>query len=245
MKTMHTIYELLKKDDRTNATLLPIRIVADREEDIPEEAKNIPYEFHLRKRFHDSRVILKKAQEKVLELQKYRAPGFGKWKSNLIRLANQYGPVISYVRTEKCMVDIGINGDEAFFLLKELYGIKKIVSSYRETYVFDENTTDPDLYAVFKNVSFPLYPIDKKQEFKLYSDMGYEKIRDMVWHCYTPINGKPCGKCNTCVHYIRDGIYDRFDRAALLRYIEFCEIERKTINDQYHEIISSALNNQS
>jgi len=103
--------------------------------------------------------------------------------------------------------------------------------------MLDKNGTDSDLYEVFQNVSFPLYTMNKIAIYDKYAEMGYLTIRNMLWHCYAPIDGKPCGMCNTCVPYIREGMYDMFDRAALIRYIKFCDKERVLINQQYEDII--------
>ena len=105
--------------------------------------------------------------------------------------------------------------------------------------MLDKDGTDPDMYEIFKNVSFPLCRTKKIDIFNMYSRLGYEHIRNMVWHCYEPIDGKPCGTCKTCIDYVRERIYDVFDRNALIRYIRFCDDERELINQQYQEMLEN------
>lgn len=241
LRQMNRIYTELKADARTKAKLLPIRIVADKQDLIPNEAEQFEYEYRKRIRYKSSGEILRRAQDKIFDLQKYVAPGVGALKTNLTRLADQYAAVISYVRSENVMVDLGIMGSESIFCLNDLFKMKQIEICGRTTYIFDETATDPDIYAVFHNVTFPIFNYNKTGCYNLYEELGYKHIRNMVWHCYSPINGKPCGKCFTCIHYIRDGIFDVFDRDALLRYIEFSNHERDIINKQYANIIDKIL----
>ncbi len=237
LATIGKIYEILKKDPRTKAELLPVRIIADSKEQI-QFPSEFPYEweYYKRKRSSETLSIMRKTQGKIYDLQKNKARGI--WDLNIIRIANQYMPVMTYVKTENVIAELSLNYDESIFRFPELYtAYEKQYDGFSRT-LFDENNTDPDIYAVFKNISFPLYKMKKVDVYNAYADMGYQHIRSMLWHCYAPINGRPCGQCITCVPYIREGMYDMFDRDALIRYIKFCDREREIINKQYQELIS-------
>lgn len=236
------IYEKLKIDSRTKAELLPIRIVADSKESI-QFPSEFPYDWEYYKRRRSSKTLsdMRKAQNKVLDLQKQRAIGI--YGSNIVRIADQYMPVMSYVKTENVTVELGVNADGSIFDFPQLYTTYEEKGDGFVRTFLDEKNTDPDIYAVFKNVSFPLYGMRKIDVYNAFSDMGYQDIRSMLWHCYSPINGRPCGQCITCVPYIREGMSDMFDREALLRYIKFCERERNVINDQYAKIIDELSQN--
>ena len=53
---------------------------------------------------------------------------------------------------------------------------------------------------------------------RYYIDNKYEDIMNLTWFCHTPIDGKPCGKCNPCRYTIEEGLRERFTRIALMRY---------------------------
>ena len=245
LSTMNKIYTELKKDERTKAELLPIRIVADSIEEIPDVAKEFGFEFYKRIQYKETIPVFRKAKKTILDLQKNKAKGFGKWKSNITRLSEQYLPIMSYIRSENVIVEIGIL-HHSIFLYPDIHKVsEKNFGGIITRNILDKDGTDPDIYEVFYNVSFPLCRMEKIDVFNAYSEMGYEHIRDMVWHCYNPIDDKPCGCCNTCVSYIRDGIYDEFDRDGLIRYIKFCDKERETINQQYQAKIEKTIALQS
>lgn len=242
LSTMNAIYTELKKDPRTKAELLPIRIVAGSIDKIPAEAKEFEFEFYQRRKDHDrvSMDAQRNVDKKIVALQGNRAPGgIGNWPTNLYRFPQQYARTSSYAKGETADVEICINGHESFFQFPIKHKITEQSVDGRIRYVLDKEETDPDLYEVFKNISFPLYHITKVETFNMYSRMGYEHIRKMIWHCYDPIDGKPCGQCITCTGYIREGIYDVFDRDALIRYIKFSEKERELLNKQYQEMLEN------
>lgn len=234
---MHQIYEIVRNDPRTRAELLPIRIVADSPEDIP-ELEFEDYEFYRRKRYKESGALVKEAQRLVLDYQKNTAPGVMPQRSNIIRVADQYKPVLSYIRAEKVSVALGFNSEDSIFGLPELCAAKAFTDEAGFTsYVLDPERTHPAIYAVFKDITFPIYDVNKVGVYNAFEEMGFTNIRRMVWHCYRPIDGKACGQCVTCVPYIREGMTDMFDRDAFIRYIRFAEKERAVINEQYQEII--------
>jgi len=125
LTAMNKIYQELKQDKRTIAELLPIRIIADNMEQIPEVAKEFEFEFYKRVRYKETNIVLSRAQKKIADLQIDMAQGIEGWKSNVIHLAYQYAPVMSYAKTENVIVELGVHGDESFFKFPCLYKMKK------------------------------------------------------------------------------------------------------------------------
>ena len=239
LTAMGKIYEILKADPRTKATLLPFRLVADSEDEIPDAIRQqqIPYTYYHRKRYGETVVRLKRAQKKVFALQANRAPGIRSFGSNIIHLAEQYGAMMSYARGEQTVVELGLHGEESFFQLPIPYRMEQKQNGLITEYRLKKEGTDPDIYAIFQRLSFCLCSFNKVTVYQEFEKLGYIHVRDLLWHCYEPINGKPCGQCVTCVPYIREGMYDMFDRDALIRYIQFCDKERKVIDEQYQSMI--------
>ncbi|WP_405290604.1 7-cyano-7-deazaguanine synthase [Methanobrevibacter sp.] len=87
-------------------------------------------------------------------------------------------------------------------------------------YVVDQSKTHEDLVTIFKDFSFPLVNCTKKDMRAEYKEYGLSEIMHKTWFCHTPIDDKPCGQCNPCKYTIEEGLYKRFDKRALLRYVK-------------------------
>lgn len=80
---------------------------------------------------------------------------------------------------------------------------------------FDEGTlgtnwkTNPkklDFYKkyLFSNMTFPLITISKPEMKTVAEEDDFLDLMETTWFCHKS-NKKPCGKCNPCQQYIRDG----------------------------------------
>ena len=85
-------------------------------------------------------------------------------------------------------------------------------------YVLDHENSEEDCVTVFGNLHFPLASYTKLEMKEEYEKMGLGDIIDDTWFCFSPINGKPCGKCNPCTYTIEEGMAYRFSPEALRRY---------------------------
>ena len=109
--------------------------------------------------------------------------------------------------------------DKAIALIQKHGALKKIhKDDSGDTFVLDEDASDPDLKTVFGNFSFPLAELTKLEMKKGYHSFGLDTVADMTWFCFTPIHGKPCGKCHPCQYTIEEGMRERFTMAAIMRY---------------------------
>ncbi len=94
---------------------------------------------------------------------------------------------------------------------------KKHSPEIGEYYVVSEET-DKDYRALFGNFTLPLLDYSKLDMKDFFLKHGYDEIMKATWFCHSPINGKPCGKCNPCKGVVEEGMAERLDEEALVRY---------------------------
>lgn len=117
-------------------------------------------------------------------------------------------------------IELSIHKDDKAMQIINKYGrlVKVTDSIIGDYYIIDRERSEPDLIKLFGNYNFPLADYTKLQMKNYYLEYGYKEIMDLTWFCFSPINGKPCGKCNPCIYTIEEGLKERFTRMALLRY---------------------------
>lgn len=94
---------------------------------------------------------------------------------------------------------------------------KKFSDSIGEYYTVSKST-DKDYLTLFGNFGLPLLDYSKLDMKDFFIKHGYDEIMKLTWFCHTPINGKPCGKCNPCKGVVEEGMAERLDEEALKRY---------------------------
>jgi hypothetical protein len=57
---------------------------------------------------------------------------------------------------------------------------------------------------LFVNMNFPLIEITKPEMKRISEEHNYFDLMELTWFCHKSLE-KPCGKCNPCKQYIRDG----------------------------------------
>lgn len=134
-------------------------------------------------------------------------------------MGSQYEWLAIFAKNHKG-VELSIHKDDKAIQLISKHGALKeeIDEDIGRYYVIDEKNSSPDLIRVFKDYHLPLAQYTKKEMKKEYKENGFDEVIGKTWFCFTPINGKPCGKCNPCVYTIEEGMKERFDNAALYRY---------------------------
>lgn len=112
-------------------------------------------------------------------------------------------------------------------LINKNGGFKKLTDSeIGDYYVVDKDITDPDYNALFGNFHIPLLEVSKLDMKEFFLKHGYDEIMKTTWFCHTPINGKPCGKCNPCKGVVEEGMAERLDEEALKRYRKAKAVEK-------------------
>ncbi len=86
-----------------------------------------------------------------------------------------------------------------------------------DSYKVSKNTHE-DYRTLFGNFGLPLLDYSKLDMKDFFMSHGYEDIMKLTWFCHSPINGKPCGKCNPCKGVVEEGMAERLDEEALRRY---------------------------
>lgn len=117
-------------------------------------------------------------------------------------------------------IELSIHKDDKAIQLINKYGelIKvtdRIIGDY---YIIDQKNSASDLIKLFGNYHLPLVNCTKLQMRDYYLNHGYKEIMDLTWFCFSPVKGRPCGKCNPCIYTIEEGMKERFTRMALFRY---------------------------
>ena len=55
---------------------------------------------------------------------------------------------------------------------------------------------------IFKYFRIPVSHLTKKDMLQITKQNNWLDIIKLTWTCWTPINGKPCGKCDPCQHML-------------------------------------------
>ena len=116
-------------------------------------------------------------------------------------------------------IELSIHRDDKAIELISKHG--KLIeedSPYGKYYVVDKAHSSSDVITVFGNMHFPLVDYTKLEMKKEYIDMGLKDIISQTWFCHSPVNGKPCGRCNPCRYTIREGMAERLPRDVVMRY---------------------------
>lgn len=133
-------------------------------------------------------------------------------------LGNQYVWLADFAKHHKG-IELSIEkGTNPVKLIEKNGGFKKIsIDEIGETFVVDEKTHS-DFYSLFGNFTIPLLEVSKLDMKAFFLENGYSEVMKATWFCHSPINGKPCGKCNPCKGVVEEGMSERLDAEALERY---------------------------
>lgn len=141
-------------------------------------------------------------------------------------LGNQYVWLANFAKQHKG-IELSIEkGTNPVKLIEKNGGFRKeTFEGSGDTFVVDEKT-HPDYYALFGNFSIPLLEVSKLDMKDFFVRHDYVDIMKATWFCHSPINGKPCGKCNPCKGVVEEGMAERLDEEALERYRKAKKIEK-------------------
>lgn len=141
-------------------------------------------------------------------------------------LGNQYVWLASFAKEHKG-IELSIEkGTNPVRLIEKNGGFRKdYVEGVGETYVVDK-TTHPDYLALFGNFSLPLLEVSKLDMKDFFIRHNYEDVMKATWFCHSPIDNKPCGKCNPCKGVVEEGMAERLDEDALARYKKAKKVEK-------------------
>ncbi len=89
---------------------------------------------------------------------------------------------------------------------------------------------DPDLLRIFRRMSFPIFGVDKHQMGADARARGFGDIMETTWFCSTPLFGRPCGHCVTCLATQRQGMGERVGKPTRLKYLGHRLVWFKTRN---------------
>ena len=141
-------------------------------------------------------------------------------------LGNQYVWLATFAKEHKG-IELSIEkGTNPVRLIEKHGGFRKsVIEGIGETFVVDEKA-HPDYLTLFGNFSIPLLEVSKLDMKDFFLSHGYEDVMKATWFCHSPVNGKPCGKCNPCKGVVEEGMAERLDEEALERYKKAKKIEK-------------------
>ncbi|MBO7219198.1 MAG: hypothetical protein J6V40_04400 [Clostridia bacterium] len=154
-------------------------------------------------------------------------------------LGMQYKYLASFAKDHKGLeISIERDEDREYAFQEKGMVFNPVETNIGVKYVIDKDA-DKNAYTIFKDFTFPISTITKKQEFEQMSEWGYEDIIKLTWFCHNPIKDKPCGYCKPCLQCVEEGLSFRLDKAALRRnkFKWFYRIPIK-INNFYNKLKS-------
>ena len=215
-----TIRELLQADPRTKAKLLPTIFF---EKDDP--------------RVKDHEAVKAHRRIYMRLLQEYKQshggvlPPAGSFQ---IYADNAFFPPqdIAFASLTKYFgetIEMGLTCDDMNMPVYKLFSMVKTTDEDTgRSLMRVSDTTDPDMYQLFKNIRFPIVGqgLYKKDLWQWYADNGYLQVRSNTIFCQAPVfhedgTWEPCGACQTCIAVIRENVTEPFTEAGLARYRDY------------------------
>ncbi|MBQ9791672.1 MAG: hypothetical protein IJW28_03700 [Clostridia bacterium] len=133
-------------------------------------------------------------------------------------LGMQYKYLASFAKDHKGLeISIERDEDKEYAFQEKGMVFNPIETNIGTKYVIDKDA-DKNAYMVFKDFTFPISTITKKQEFEILKEWGYDDVIKLTWFCHNPKKDKPCGYCKPCLQCVEEGLSFRLDKAALRRY---------------------------
>lgn len=172
LKAIKKITEILKKDQRTRATILP----------------PIVFCFNAQNRIEDYPDI-KEAQLFLETNKNYRSRQY----SMFARYARHEKLKLEMGVCFSTLGAIGRVIDTSSLVSHPLYSDLLMIDP-------EKGQEEWASYTLFKDFLFPrsLFHKEKKDEASELSNDGYAEVAKKVWTCYNPIFGMPCGHCGPC-----------------------------------------------
>ena len=88
----------------------------------------------------------------------------------------------------------------------------------------DMDGVSDKLVLIFKDLYWPILGITRKEMTERIKEWGYAEVLKHLWFCYSSINGKPCGICDSCQKKLAEGLRFLFPKEAVHRFLvyRFC-----------------------
>ena len=228
LEAIAKISDLLNKDQRTKASILPISVIE-----------------HNDPRIKTREIINAHRRIYVHQLEKYKAQHDGKLPPAGSQQIYADGAYISpqYVACESLAKYLG-EPIELGFLLEDIehypafQNCSTVVTcdetTGRNLMRLSEDNEDKDLYTIFEDLLFPIpgQRMYKRDVWQWYEDHGYAQVRYNTISCQAPVlhddgTWEPCGICAACIGVIRANLLEKFTEAGLARYQDYEENHEK------------------
>ncbi|ACF12202.1 hypothetical protein Cpar_1810 [Chlorobaculum parvum NCIB 8327] len=134
------------------------------------------------------------------------------------RLGRQYEWLARYASwKDLCEIEIGVEGASSYPRRPVYAQLEKELVSQGDSFIIGD-TLDDDLFAFFRNFSFPIINKPKFRLLQLAKDQGFYDLMLNTWFCHNPRNGKPCGKCLPCRQVMEESMGFRIPYSGRVRH---------------------------
>lgn len=79
-------------------------------------------------------------------------------------------------------------------------------NSDKEPAALEDQYLGTNEHLVFKWFEFPILKLTKTDMAGIAEQHGWTEIMKKTWFCHSPVNEKPCGRCNPCKYTIEEGL---------------------------------------
>ena len=76
------------------------------------------------------------------------------------------------------------------------------IGTGHETKLIKDKNNNPNDLRIFDKFRFPVVHLTKEKMLSIAKKNKYDDVLKLTWSCWFPKNGKPCGKCDMCVHRV-------------------------------------------
>jgi len=202
---------------RLGATIQPIyvldynRVTSDKELEVIKKLSNyIPLKFpHSKGQILPLKVIKRQDIPSNLSLKLTH-----KFLRQKVNLGKQYYWLACLAKKyEYQNLELSLHNEdlEKFFLLSQLMELKD--ENLEQNWKINPKKIGFLRKHLFSNMTFPLVTITKLEMKTIAEEHNFINLMELTWFCHKS-NKKPCGNCNPCKQYIRDGFGFRLEQQA-------------------------------
>ena len=120
-----------------------------------------------------------------------------------VKMGKQYYWLASFAKINKNL-DVSFHKEDLgiFFSKEQLIEIKD--NNFGSNWIINPKKVGFLRRYLFENMRFPLIIYTKPEMKDISEKHSFIDLMEMTWFCHYSEN-KPCGKCNPCKQYVRDG----------------------------------------
>ena len=124
--------------------------------------------------------------------------------------SGQYRLLARYARQKELKLEIGLQFSENGSVVKVIdESVLMDCPDNSDVMMIDpvKGSHEWASFTLFQDFLYPksLYHKTKTEEIEELKKMGYDKVLNNVWSCFSPVLGMPCGHCFACKSALQEG----------------------------------------